>query len=148
MRRSGQRLARGLERRRDLGRVMRVVVDHDDATARGLELAERLQPPVDALELRERAGDRRVADLELRGHRDRGERVQHVVPARQVERDRQRGGAAGPDHVEAATARRDARGSPRARRRRRRTRSRGTAAPIRGIRLAVTGSSLQITARP
>ena len=87
----GPALARGLERRRDLGRVMAVVVDQRRCGRAPVSSSpSHLQPPVDALELRERALDRLVADLELGRDRDRGERVQHVVPARQVQRDRQR----------------------------------------------------------
>ena len=106
-------LAHGLERRGDLGRVVAVVVDERDAAARSLDVAEHLQAPVDALEARQRALDGRVGDLELRGHGDGGQRVEHVVQARQVQRDRQRVFGTRTQHVECRlrTAARDVDGA-------------------------------------
>ena len=102
---AGPALAGGLDRRGDLGRVMAVVVDERDACRCAVAtVAEELQPALDALEAGERALDRAVVDLELGRDGDRRERIQHVVPARQVERDVQRRIARRTDHVEVAIA--------------------------------------------
>ena len=70
-------LARGREHGADLDRVMAVVVDHGDA-ARG---AGTREAALDAAEAGERPAQHVVGDRELARHRDRGERVLHVVPA-------------------------------------------------------------------
>ena len=72
-------LARGLDRRLDLGRMVAVVVDERDAPGLRRDFADDLEPAADALEAGERALDRGVLDLELGRDRDRGERVAHVV---------------------------------------------------------------------
>ena len=74
--------ARGVERRADLGRMMRVVVDDDRAEV----VAEDLEAAVDAEELRQRgARSSRPGCRGARPTRDRRERVQHVVLARDEE---------------------------------------------------------------
>ncbi len=83
--------ARRLQRRRHLRRVMAVVVDQREAARtpfarRHLHVAVVLEAPADAAEFRERALDRVAGNLQFGGDRDRGERVQHVVPPGQIER--------------------------------------------------------------
>jgi hypothetical protein len=56
-------------------------------------VAVALEAPADAVELGQALDHRRVGQLELGGDRDRRERVEHVVHARQVERDREVGHA-------------------------------------------------------
>ena len=69
--------ARGVERRFDFGRMMRVVVDDQ----RAVVVAENLEAPVDAKELGDAGGDGVGADTELARHGDRRQRVAHVVLA-------------------------------------------------------------------
>ena len=78
------------DRRRQLGRVVAVVVDERHAPGRRRDRAVHLQPALDAGELPERALQRRIGDLELRCHRDGRERVEHVVEPREIELDRER----------------------------------------------------------
>src|ERR1035437_5285351 len=77
------RLAGGRERRRDFGRVVRVVIDDDDAGA----LPLLLEAPDDAFEFLERARRDPERNRELARDRERSERVFHVVEARHPERD-------------------------------------------------------------
>ena len=74
----------------DFGRMVPVVVDDVRRAAGPMDLAQLLQAPVDALKIRERALDGRVRDAELRRHGHGGQRVQHVVPARQIDGEGQR----------------------------------------------------------
>ena len=75
--------AQRLERRADLGRVVAVVVDHQHAA----RLAAHLEAAVDAGEGREPLLDRLEGQLEVEAHGHRGERVRHVVGARDRHRD-------------------------------------------------------------
>ena len=69
--------AERLEGHADLGRVVAVVVDHQDA----LRLAAHLEAPVDAGEGLEAGADRVEGHVEVEAHRHRGERVRDVVGA-------------------------------------------------------------------
>src|SRR3954452_6941765 len=69
--------ARRVERRFDLGRMMRVVVDDE----RAVVIAEDLKAAIDAEEFGNAGGGGVGADAELARDRDRGERVAHVVLA-------------------------------------------------------------------
>ena len=87
--------ARGRERRRHLDRVVAVVVDQREAAGavRAGMLAVALEAAADAVELGQALDHRRVGQLELGGDGDRRQRVQHVVHAGQVQRDREVGHA-------------------------------------------------------
>jgi len=74
---------RRVEKRAELGRMMSVVVDDDDAVRFALDL----EPPPDALELGEPLPDPLRGHVEFAPHRGGGERVVHVVQPRHVERD-------------------------------------------------------------
>ena len=76
--------ARRVEHRRNLGRMMAVVVDDQNAA----RLAAHLEAPLGAAELGEPGRDpvERQAELQADGHR--GQRVLQVVPARHVQRQR------------------------------------------------------------
>ena len=65
--------------------MVSVVIDDQRAAARPVDLAELLQPPVDALKLRQRFLNGRIGDAELGGDGDRRERIQHIVPPRQID---------------------------------------------------------------
>src|SRR5688572_12296732 len=73
--------ARRTERGADLLGVMPVVVDEQHA----LLVAAHLEAPVHAAELFQRVGDDAPRDVELVGHRERGERVEGVVRARDLQ---------------------------------------------------------------
>ena len=94
------RLPRGAERRRDLRRVVGVVVDDEDA----VPLALPLEAAGDARERRERLRAGLERDVELARDRDRRERVLDVVEARQRDLD-------GTDHL-AVRDDREARAAP------------------------------------
>ncbi len=89
------RLAGGLEHRRDLDRVVAVVVDHRDA----VPLAGLGEAPLDAAETGERLADQIVGNAELARHRDRGGRVQRVVSPRHRQREPRDGVHVGPGAV-------------------------------------------------
>ena len=72
-------LARRRQRRPDLGRMVPVVAHHHDAA----DLAADLEAPVDAAELRQRVAHGLEAHVELGRHRQRGERVERLMAARQ-----------------------------------------------------------------
>ena len=76
-----QRARRG-QHRRDLGRMMAVVVDDENAA----RLAADLEPALGAAELAQAGGDPLERHAELQPDRDGGERVQQVVPPRHVQR--------------------------------------------------------------
>jgi hypothetical protein len=66
---------------------MAVVVDQREAAAgRQRHFAVALEAAADALELGQRLDDGGIGHLHLGGHGNGGQRVQHVVQARQVER--------------------------------------------------------------
>jgi len=65
--------------------MMPIVIDDQSAAARPLYLTQLLQPPVDALELRQCALNRGIGQVELGRDGDRGQRVQDIVPAGQVD---------------------------------------------------------------
>ena len=76
--------------------MVAVIVDQRERAAAALTrdhglLAVALEPAIDAVEFGEALDHRRVGQLELGGDRDRGQRVQHVVVAGQVQRDAQVG---------------------------------------------------------
>ena len=82
---AGVALADRVERRRDLRRVMSVVVDDGywfAVAGRQVDVGDVREPPVDALEARERALDRFVRNADLERDGNGRERVQHVVHAR------------------------------------------------------------------
>src|SRR5690606_4983428 len=89
-----------VQRRGDLGRMVAVVVDEGETADRSVDVAVLLQTPVDAMERAERARDRLVRRLQLARYSERGQGVQHVVYARQVELHAQRLQAAGTLNVE------------------------------------------------
>ena len=76
--------SRGAKHRRDLGRVVPVVVEH--LHARRCALA--LEPSLGALESREPRGDGLERHAELQRHRDGGKRVLQVVPSGDREAER------------------------------------------------------------
>ena len=76
--------ARRREHRRDLGRVMAVVVDDQNA----VRLAAHLEAPLGAAELLQARGDPLERQAELQADRDGGQRVLQVVPAGHVQRQR------------------------------------------------------------
>jgi hypothetical protein len=139
--------ANRLERALELGRVVTVVVDQQRSALAGGHLAELLHAPVDAAEVRQRAQQRRVFDLELLRHGDRGERVLHVVrPARFSATS---SGAPPPGRVTLKCDTRPCwRKSRRAGPRLRRSRRSATARGMRASSEAAPGSSLQTIARP
>src|SRR6185437_1091339 len=67
--------------------MMAIVIDHSDRAHGGLDIGNVLYPPIDALETRERPPDRGIVYAELRRHRTRSKRVQHVVRAWKVDGD-------------------------------------------------------------
>ena len=77
------RLPRRRKRRRDLGRVMRIVVDHPNAAF----LSLRLESPLRSMKMRESIRD--AVKIEPRKTRDgdAGERVEDIVPPGNVEGD-------------------------------------------------------------
>ncbi len=83
------------DHRGHLDRVMAVVVDQGELTAalcgRHWQLAPALEAPTHAAELRQRGHDRRIRQLQLGGDCDGGQRVAHVVLARQIQRHLQIG---------------------------------------------------------
>ena len=84
--------------------MVAVVVDQQRIAVREVDVAKLLQPPFDALEAGERPLDRRIADAEFETDRHRRERILHVVPAGQVDGDRQRGRAGPPRLIARAQA--------------------------------------------
>ena len=76
-------LARGAQRGADLLRMVAVVVDDENP----LLVALHLEAAVDAAELLERVRRDAERDLEVVGHRERGKRVERVVPSRHAEPD-------------------------------------------------------------
>ncbi len=94
-----ERGARGGEHRRDLGRVMAVVVHHEHAA----RLAVPLESTFGALELAERRGDALELDAQAVGRGHRGERVLEVVAAGHAELElAEQIGAIGPAPVDGA----------------------------------------------
>src|SRR5262249_61031422 len=91
-------LAQSLESRSDLGRVMSVVIDDRYAAGRGVDIGDVLQPAIDALEVGQRALDRRILDPDLTGYDNRRQRVQDIVRSGQVDGYRQ-GRARGAHHI-------------------------------------------------
>ena len=69
---------------RDLGRVVTVVVDDGDPAC----LAFALEPALGATKLRQGRRDGRKRHVQLQADADRGERVEHVVAARHLQRQR------------------------------------------------------------
>src|SRR2546427_383739 len=67
----------------DLREVVTVVVDHGDCAG----TTEDLKPALDSREAGQRSLDRRERDLEIETDADRREGVEHVVAARDLERD-------------------------------------------------------------
>ncbi len=62
-------LARGLDGRRDLGRMMAVVVHDRDLADAGVDVGDPLQAPLDALEAGQRALDGGIVDSRVRSRR-------------------------------------------------------------------------------
>ena len=84
----------GLEHRGDLGRVVSVVVDDEDA----VRLAANVEPPLRAAKVPEAGRGLLEGHAQFRGDGDRGQRVLQVVPARHLQRQRpQRRPASRPD---------------------------------------------------
>ena len=50
-----------------------------------MNLAKLLQPPIDALKIGQRLLNGDIGDVEFGGHRDRRQRIQHIVPPRQID---------------------------------------------------------------
>ena len=98
--RRGLERAGGGDRGADLGRVVRVVVDHLGAAGRG---PDPLEPPAGAAEVGERGGGGRGVGAGERAGGERGRGVAGVVDAR----DRQRHGHAGEAEARAAGLERD-----------------------------------------
>ena len=71
-----------LQHRRDLDRMVAVVVDDGDA----VPFAGAREAPLHAAEARKRLADRVVGDLQLVRHRDRRGGVERVVAARHRQR--------------------------------------------------------------
>ena len=93
--------AGGGDDRRDLGRVVAVVVDDQDAAG----LAEQLEAALGAAELGQRRGDGLEAQPELEADGDGGERVQQVVAARHGQPQRAQLAAAATTHAAARSER-------------------------------------------
>ena len=79
--------ARGGQDRRDLRRVMAVVVDHEDAVG----LAADIEAPLRAAEILQSRGDAVEREAQLHADRHRRQRVQQVVPSGHGERQRAEG---------------------------------------------------------
>src|SRR6266850_5044742 len=73
----------GGQGRADLGRMMTVIVDHRDVTG----TTQDLKSALDSREAGQRPLNGCERDLEVQPHPDRRERVEHVVAARDLERD-------------------------------------------------------------
>ena len=87
--------ARGGDGGRHFHRVVAVIVDQGETAAvRQRNLAVALEAPSDALELGQRLDDGRIGRAHFAGDGNRRQRVQHVVHARQVERDLELAGLA------------------------------------------------------
>ena len=80
------RFARRGEGRFDFARVVAVVVDEPDPVLTDPDRVPDLEAPSDPLERGERVANELVVHSERPRDGDRGERVQHVVATRQVER--------------------------------------------------------------
>ena len=100
--RAGQRRARGIEHRRNLGRMVTVVVDHRDA----VHHAPPFETPLGALELGQRLRDHLEGRAQFQAHGHGRERVQHRMASRHLQPqapERHRLGAAvariAPHHV-------------------------------------------------
>ena len=65
--------------------MVAVVVDEHDLACGGIDLAEALETPVDALELLECRDHGGVTDLQLVGNGNCGQRVLHVVQTGQTQ---------------------------------------------------------------
>ena len=78
MTRSSRAFARRRQHRADLDRVMGIIVDDQ----RAVDLADPGEAALDPGEALEAADERRIVHLELEPDRDRGERVEDIVPAR------------------------------------------------------------------
>ena len=91
----GEGAACGRNRRRHLHRVMTIVVDQGEAAGlvaveiEQVHLAIALEATPDTAKIGQRLDDRGIGHLHLGRHCNRGERVEHVVHARQVELDGQ-----------------------------------------------------------
>ena len=92
---AGEGAARCGQRCRHFRRMMAVVVDQSEAAAsRADDLAIALEASTDAAKFSQSLDDGGITDAYFRRHRNRCQRVEHVVPARQVERDGQAADAA------------------------------------------------------
>src|SRR5262249_35078916 len=82
-------LTQGLQRSRDLRRVVAVIVNDGDAARSGVDIADVLQPAIDSLKAGKCALNRAVLDPDFAGDDDGGKRIQNVVSSRQVDCDPQ-----------------------------------------------------------
>jgi len=84
----GPGFARRLQGGGKLGGMMTIIIDQQHRALGREDLAVELETSADAGETRQRPFDGRRLDAQLVRNRDSSQRVQHVVPAGQVQGDR------------------------------------------------------------